>query len=706
MYKNSKFGRFAIETEMIRTEPYAKALVLVIILAWMLICPEMTAQEARLNMTVDECIQSFGEPDNKMFWDAEDGRTGYMFYGNDYFSFVDNRLHSINVMSDHFSLVADPPYVITVGDSFLPFRLTADSMFELISSDGNSEVYKYKGSEGSNAGKYISVLDDVVISYTVTGNMDDSFRKREFLAFLESAYNPVAEIPENSLWPARMGLLWNQSSQRLSRDKTKAICCIPFVGEYNAKARYSGEDSPEVGRRLVVTKFLDGSELFKQSIVSVVPKAGLSPGDEFSGLIVYNNVNTASSFAWDIYENGLLVYSKFPSNISEDDFSQTNADLRLNRKLYYAGGPDAITEYDWLIVSANRMDVTKAFPGSFAPGRTEEKIKAEKAKYSFSSEINPEYLMMLESREQNMGMVGDELQDGNQAEDDIALQENEQTEPGGDSPMESMEEHIAEELEETPSYVGDVNNLRRIVNLKNSPVELEHVTRQSQLRNQESRQVLACTNTDFCDYTIRIVNGLTHRVAPGRTEITSTDVRGSFRYYWFRGKVLSDVDVKFPYALPVASGTRIQLIDDPREEYRSYAVIMKTGDTVRSMRGGRVCKTDDRNSVLICHKDGTFAAYMNVDDVCVFPGDRVNTGDSIGVCGGGKLSISIFYLDPNKISSKTGSAYTHITPYIRTENGDVKLIPGIGYVSLTDSDIITKEMGALEKRQYLKKESK
>jgi len=690
---------------MICTEPYAKALALAMMLAGMLTCHEMRAQDAWLNMTVDECIQTLGEPDNEMFWDADDGRCGYMFYGEDYFSFVGNRLRSIDVVTDRFSLVADPPYVITVGDSFLPFRLTADSMFELVSTNGDQEIYKYKGSEGSKAGKYISVLDDVVISYTVAGNMDDSFRKREFLAFLESAYDPVEEIPENSLWPARMGLLWNQSNQRFSRDRKRAICCVPFIGEYNAKARYSGKDSPEVGRRLVVTKYLDGSDLFKQSIVSVVPRADMSPGDEFSGLIVYNNVNTASSFAWDIYENGLLVYSKFPSNISEDDFSEMNADLRLGRKLYYAGGPDAITEYDWLIVSANRMDVTRAFPGSFAPGRTEEKIKAEKARYTFSSQTNPEYMMLLELDNHNMGTVEEELPDGNQAEEDVALNENEQAEPGGDSPAESQEVHIAEELEETPSYVGEVNNLSRIVNLKDSPVKMEYVTGKSQLRTNGSMQVLACTNTDFCDYTIRIVNGQTYKAAPGKTEITSTDVGGSVRYYWFRGKVAAKVDIKFPYALPVASGTKIQLIDDPREEYRSFAVIMKTGDSVFAMRGGRVCRTDDRNSVLICHRDGTFAAYMNVNRVCVYPGEEINTGDPIGVCGGGKLSISIFYLDPNKISNRTGSAYTHMTPYIRTEDGDVKLISGMAYVSLTDEDIITKEMGAWEKRRYLKEHS-
>jgi len=100
--------------------------------------------------------------------------------------------------------------------------------------------------------------------------------------------------------------------------------------------------------------------------------------------------------------------------------------------------------------------------------------------------------------------------------------------------------------------------------------------------------------------------------------------------------------------------------------------------------------------------DGTFAAYMNVDDVSVLPGDYVQPGEIIGVSGGGKISISIFYLDANKIGSDYALLYTHLTPYIKTENGDVKLETGVEYVSVVDQDIITREMSASAKKKYLK----
>ena len=260
--------------------------------------------------------------------------------------------------------------------------------------------------------------------------------------------------------------------------------------------------------------------------------------------------------------------------------------------------------------------------------------------------------------------------------------------------------------DETVTPGGRADNLSGIVRLKGFPPVRLAYERRAKQNGQGDELILTCENSDFCDYSIKSSSGTTITVYPGKTDISRNDDGTWQRYIWFRGKAISGIDVKYPYVLPVEPETEVVLLNDQREKQLSFAVVMKQFAPVFAMRRGRVCKTSYDNSVLVWHDDGTFAAYMNVQDARVFPGDFVETGEMIGSCGYGTLSISIFYLDSNKIQSNSADSYTHITPYILTETGAVKLETGAKYVSYIDTDIITWEMRPSEKKKYLKKISK
>jgi len=650
----------------------------------MLFCPDLSGQDMRLGMTKDEFINLFGKPDKDVRLDEDGSQHTMLFYGDDSFGFVADQLWSISVISQNFPLYLCNPEGIMVGDQFSSLTKNTDCKFELYSSDNKLETLRYAGDLG-NAELFLLVSQNVIIGFTMSLKITEDFSQiREFKAFFDSSYNPVADRPDNSLWPARIKVLWRQMALLPSTDKTSVTCCIPFIPELNVWASYSGKACPAVSRRLVITKYLDGSNIYKQNIVSIVPKADSVPGEGFSGLIVYNNVNTMSCSAWECYENGLLVYSRYPENGTPGE----KARFRLGKKVIYTGGSDAISNDDWLIIAANRMDITSSYPESFSNGRTEDNVKAEKGHFTYISKVNPVFKQFENhtlAQTGNLPDKGDTLLAQNSSEVPVSGE----PEVSGDPEISGVEE------EELPAFLGKTDNLSRIVTLVNDPIK-------TNFEEKKEKTVLICENSDFCEYTIKMDDGLMTSVNPGRTELPNDEYATGIRYQWFRGKAISNINIKFPYALPVASLTNVKLINDSREKHRSFAVIIKIGEPVFAMRGGRVCKVDDEHSVLICHKDGTFAAYMNVDDICVVPGNEVIPGENIGKCGGGKLSISIFYLDANKIKGDSGYFYTHITPYIRTVSGDVKLETHTEYVSLTDTDIIIREMNSIQKKKYAK----
>lgn len=663
------------------------------ILAGLMSCTGIFAQDVHLNMKAEDFIKVFGSPDEETGYDTDEGYVRMLFYGDDFFSFYNNCLKKINVITPRFTLNIFGSDSIKVGDSFAKLLEHSGQTLELVSSVDDHKTYSFITGDGVNESITISLSGDVIRGFNIEKKYSEDSFKQEFKLFFETSFNPSAVIPDNTSWPGNIKPMWGKAKYSLSQDKSFVICCVPFVSELNTAVLYSGQECPDISRRLVIMKYLDGSERFKQSIVSIIPRTGISRGDEFDGLVVYNNVNTGSCFAWECYEDGRLVYSKYPVRKVQEAVSEVNIQYRLGQKVFYLGGESVIPQNAWKIIVSNRMDTTLICSMNFTSGQTDENVKAEKNKYTFSSVLNPDFSAIDFPEEEILTTQNQEKPE------DIGQEETSKQE----IPDESWEQETVNEETELPKYLGRADNLSGIKRLQNNPVSLAYELRKSLKENNKEQYVLVGTNSDYCTYSIKTETGIIIELLSGKKTIESEIFQYRDEFYSFKGKALSMIDFKFPYALPVASGTKVRMIPDHREKYRSYAVLINEGEQVYAMRSGKLCLTDDPRCILVCHKDGTFAAYMNVDDACVFPGSGVNTGDRIGVCGAGKLSISIFYLDANKLKATAGDMYTHLTPYFRTAEGDVKLETEVEYESLVDTDIITKEMSAGQRKRYQNK---
>lgn len=111
------------------------------------------------------------------------------------------------------------------------------------------------------------------------------------------------------------------------------------------------------------------------------------------------------------------------------------------------------------------------------------------------------------------------------------------------------------------------------------------------------------------------------------------------------------------YALPFQKGKRIKIIQsfggkfshDLKSSYYAIDFGTQIGDTITAARNGTVfytkedskehCRTrkcmNKANKILVLHSDGTYANYVHLDynGALVEPGDKVKTGQVIGISG-------------------------------------------------------------------------
>lgn len=219
-------------------------------------------------------------------------------------------------------------------------------------------------------------------------------------------------------------------------------------------------------------------------------------------------------------------------------------------------------------------------------------------------------------------------------------------------------------------------------------------------------------NSDKCPYFLYVTDQRENfRLMPGKTTVITKDVNdpanlakmpGTFRFY--RGVFPKELDLDFVYSIPLAAGKSIEWMPDSRERVRTFLFKTSYRDTVYASRTGTVCYTEYKGGLLVYHRDDTFAAYMNLSEQLVFPGEKVTAGEPIGLTSYGGVSLSIFFLDENLFSGglSKGYAYTHFSPLFRTDKGDVKLLQGEKYTVVRDDSLIMREMTKGEIKKYLK----
>lgn len=235
-------------------------------------------------------------------------------------------------------------------------------------------------------------------------------------------------------------------------------------------------------------------------------------------------------------------------------------------------------------------------------------------------------------------------------------------------------------------------------------------------RNAKQDLSLVYTNNDFCDYYVYRKDDRSYNLHPGKNILftipNGSNVENPFKdpssFIFYRGIFVDNLDIKYPYALPVKNGKITAWKTDIREHVKTLNFYMRQGDTVYATRSGIACKTANPGQLLIYHSDHTFAAYLVMDENFIVPGEQVLTGQPVGLAGKTCVSITYFFLDENKFDAlqATGYAYSHFMPTFRTTEGDVIMEEKKKYKAVIDDDLIMQEMTKREQKKYLKTKNK
>lgn len=222
-------------------------------------------------------------------------------------------------------------------------------------------------------------------------------------------------------------------------------------------------------------------------------------------------------------------------------------------------------------------------------------------------------------------------------------------------------------------------------------------------------------NADFCDYYLFRESDRSYNLTCGKNTIfriekdskAENPFKNSSRYMFFRGQFPKDFQISTPYAFPVKDGQKIEWQIDLREQSKTMNFRANQGDTIYATRKGIACTTAHPQQVLIYHPDCTFAAYLQLQENFIYPGQEVQTGQPIGTAGAIGLPISYFFLDKNKFTTHapTGYPFSHFTPVFRTDKGDIKPEEKTLYQAVVNDDLITREMNKRETKKYLKQKN-
>lgn len=253
---------------------------------------------------------------------------------------------------------------------------------------------------------------------------------------------------------------------------------------------------------------------------------------------------------------------------------------------------------------------------------------------------------------------------------------------------------------------ADAQSLRYLLKYPFKVVESKYEATPAQNGDQQ----LVYINSDYCPYTIRRDNTNLFIINPGKNIVEYFKKNSALKspkaesYTYFRGKFPKDFNPNLVYALPVKCGSEVEWVIDPRERSRTFAFKINDRDTVYASRCGIVCKTDYPSGILVKHNDESFAAYLNLSEQLVFPGETVDVGQPIALASYGGSSVSFFFLDENLFNNGKpgGYAYTHFSPVFRTDKGDTKLEEDTKYTCVIDDALIIQEMSKSKQKKYLK----
>ena len=221
-------------------------------------------------------------------------------------------------------------------------------------------------------------------------------------------------------------------------------------------------------------------------------------------------------------------------------------------------------------------------------------------------------------------------------------------------------------------------------------------------------------------------------------------IQFSYNYTYKRGIPNPKLDSTFVYLLPFKNnccmkvwyltnlGAKYFHQEEPKN-WNAFQFICNKTDTICSARKGIVVSvvadysvdttqlvtySSNRNTILVEHKDGTFAKYegFDKDKIFVKQGSLVLPNQPLGVLsqydksGTYQLRFSVYYLIEPKIDNSSDNSdkkrkmdYNYVNPYFQTTDGLLRLAQNKKYTTQITEDVIVKELSARELKKRNKK---
>lgn len=272
-------------------------------------------------------------------------------------------------------------------------------------------------------------------------------------------------------------------------------------------------------------------------------------------------------------------------------------------------------------------------------------------------------------------------------------------------------------------------------------------------RNADGEPTFYGVNNSSTPYTVSIEfyslentlppspNPYIRTVKPGRTRLVKLRKSGGntggisyrYRYSYNLGCHNTKPDEELEYLLPVAEGNTTKIFklfyigelvnDETPDGFYSLGFSANDTDSVFASRGGTVSRirdefadteldnyfTSNYNYVEVVHKDCTFGMYRHLKkgSILVEPGDVIDAGEPIGqVVPRGEEEPAQFrfiltYKNDDYQKDDDSGYWNYAVPLFRTSSAKkVTLEPQMEYVSVHPTDLITQEMGWLERRRW------
>lgn len=225
-----------------------------------------------------------------------------------------------------------------------------------------------------------------------------------------------------------------------------------------------------------------------------------------------------------------------------------------------------------------------------------------------------------------------------------------------------------------------------------------------------------------------------------KPEKATEPINFSYTYTFQRGQLNPQIDTSIVYTLPFRKGKKIRVSEafliserygwnnfKSPKNFKCYNFNFNSTDTVLATRKGLVVKivnnfetdttkeylfTDQRNTILIEHSDGTQAIYKGFqkNNIFVKEGDVVFPQTPLGMIAKYDakekylLQYSVYSLieDKNTNTSKTPSftTYEYITPVFCTTTGNTKLACPAYYIVECSDGVLTREFSKKELKRF------